>query len=138
MPTLEQTRTKNTLSAILLYEISRLEQLPIAMQIRIASELTAAFQNLHMSQSHADQAVNQNQAAYFSAVKRDMLEQKNQSDNQVRFAIASIMHCVHKGYEVEGLQNELIRSTINWVRECIAKTQTWMIEEFSVFAGFSP
>ena len=24
----------------------------------------------------------------------------------------------------EGLQNELIRSTINWVRECIAKTQT--------------
>jgi hypothetical protein len=124
MPTLEQTRTKNTLSAILLYEISRLEQLPIAMQIRIASELTAAFQNLHMSQSHADQAVNQNQAAYFSAVKRDMLEQKNQSDNQVRFAIASIMHCVHKGYEVEGLQNELIRSTINWVRECIAKTQT--------------
>ena len=124
MPTLEQTRTKNTLSAILLYEISRLEQLPIAMQIRIASELTAAFQNLHMSQSHADQAVNQNQAAYFSALKRDMLEQKNQSDNQVRFAIASIMHCVHKGYEVEGLQNELIRSTINWVRECIAKTQT--------------
>ncbi len=123
MPTLEQTRTKNTLTAILLYEISRLEQLPIAMQIRIASELTAAFQTLRMSQAHTDQAVNQNQAAYFSAVKRDMLEQKNQSDNQVRFAIASIMHCVHKGYEVEGLQNELIRSTINWVRECIAKTQ---------------
>jgi hypothetical protein len=123
MPTLEQTRTKNTLTAILLYEISRLEQLPIAMQIRIASELTAAFQTLRMSQAHTDQAVNQNQAAYFSAVKRDMLEQKNQSDNQVRFAIASIMHCVHKGYEVEGLQNELIGSTINWVRECIAKTQ---------------
>lgn len=123
MPTLEKTRTKNTLTAILLYEISRLEQLPIAMQIRIASELTAAFQTLSMSQAHTDQAVNQNQAAYFSAVKRDMLEQKNQSDNQVRFAIASIMHCVHKGYEVEGLQNELIRSTINWVRECIAKTQ---------------
>ena len=123
MPTLEQTRTKNTLSAILLYEISRLEQLPIAMQIRIASELTAAFQNLHMSQSHADQAVNQNQAAYFSAVKRDMLEQKNQSDNQVRFAIASIMHCVHKGYEVEGLQNELIASTMIWVRESVAKMQ---------------
>ena len=123
MPTLEQTRIKNTLTAILLYEISRLEQLPIAMQIRIASELTASFQTLRMSQAHTDQAVNQNQAAYFSAVKRDMLEQKNQSDNQVRFAIASIMHCVHKGYEVEGLQNELIRSTINWVRECIAKTQ---------------
>ena len=123
MPTLEQTRTKNTLTAILLYEISRLEQLPIAKQIRISSELTAAFQTLRMSQAHTDQAVNQNQAAYFSAVKRDMLEQKNQSDNQVRFAIASIMHCVHKGYEVEGLQNELIRSTINWVRECIAKTQ---------------
>ena len=123
MPTLEQTRIKNTLTAILLYEISRLEQLPIAMQIRIASELTAAFQTLRMSQAHTDQAVNQNQAAYFSAVKRDMLEQKNQSDNQVRFAIASIMHCVHKGYEVEGLQNELIGSTINWVRECIAKTQ---------------
>ena len=123
MPTLEQTRTKNTLTAILLYEISRLEQLPIAMQIRISSELTAAFQTLRMSQAHTDQAVNQNQAAYFSAVKRDMLEQKNQSDNQVRSAIASIMQCVHKGYEVEGLQNELIRSTINWVRECIAKTQ---------------
>ena len=123
MPTLEQTRTKNTLTAILLYEISRLEQLPIAMQIRIASELTASFQTLRMSQAHTDQAVNQNQAAYFSAVKRDMLEQKNQSDNQVRSAIASIMQCVHKGYEVEGLQNELIRSTINWVRECIAKTQ---------------
>ena len=124
MPTLEQTRTKNTLTAILLYEISRLEQLPIAMQIRISSELTAAFQTLRMSQAHTDQAVNQNQAAYFSAVKRDMLEQKNQSDNQVSFAIASIMHCIHKGNEVEGLQNELIASTMTWVRESVTRTQT--------------
>ena len=65
MPTLEQTRTKNTLTAILLYEISRLEQLPIAMQIRIASELTAAFQTLRMSQAHTDQAVNQTKPHIF-------------------------------------------------------------------------
>ena len=124
MPTPEQTRTRNTLSAILLYELSRLDQLPLTVKVMIASELTATIQTLRMSQVHADQGFHQNQAAHFSEVKRNTLERKNQSESQVRFAIASIMHCIHKGYEVEGLQNELIASTITWVRESVAKTQT--------------
>jgi hypothetical protein len=37
---------------------------------------------------------------------------------------ASIMHCIYKAYEVDGLQNELITTTLNWVRDCIAKSQT--------------
>ena len=123
MPTTEQTRTKNVLSAILLYELSRLDQLPLAAKVMIASEFTATIKTLRMSQAHADQGFHQNQAAYYSSVKRNTLEQKNQSESQVQFAIASIMHCVHKGYEVDGLQNELIASTIDWVRESVAKTQ---------------
>jgi hypothetical protein len=124
MPTPEQTRTRNTLSAILLYELSRLDQLPLTVKVMIASELTATIQTLRMSQVHADQGFHQNQAAHFSEVKRNTLERKNQSESQVQFAIASIMHCIHKGYEVEGLKNELIASTITWVRESVAKTQT--------------
>ena len=124
MPTTEQTRTKNVLSAILLYELSRLDQLPLTVKVMIASELTATIQTLRMSQVHADQEFHQNQAAYYSSVKRNTLEQKNFSESQVQFAIASIMHCIHKRYEVEGLQNELIASTITWVRESVAKTQT--------------
>ncbi len=123
MPSVEHTRTRNTLSAILLYELSRLDQLPMATQILIAAELTAVFQTLRMSQVHADHQFHQNQATHFSLIKRNTLEQKNQSESQVRFAIASIMHCVHKGYEVEGLQNELIASTMMWVRESVAKMQ---------------
>ena len=124
MPTPEQTRTRNTLTAILFYELSRLDQLPLTVKVMIASELTATIQTLRMSQVHADQGFHQNQAAHFSEVKRNTLERKKQSESQVRFAIASIMHCIHKGYEVEGLQNELIASTITWVRESVAKTQT--------------
>ena len=101
----------------------QLYQLPIATQILIASELTATVQTLRMSQVHADQEFHKNQAAHFSEVKRNTLERKNQSESQVRFAIASIMHCIHKGYEVEGLQNELIASTMIWVRESVAKMQ---------------
>jgi hypothetical protein len=124
MPTPEQTRTRNTLTAILLYELSRLDQLPLTVTVMIASELTATIQTLRMSQVHADQGFHQNQAAHFSEVKRNTLERKNQSESQVRFAIASIMHCIHKGNEVEGLQNELIASTMTWVRESVTRTQT--------------
>ena len=124
MPTPEQTRTKNALSAILLYELSRLDQLPLTVKVMIASELTATVQTLRMSQVHADQEFHKNQAAHFSEVKRNTLERKNQSESQVRFAIASIMHCIHKGNEVEGLQNELIASTMTWVRESVTRTQT--------------
>jgi len=95
----------------------------MATQILIAAELTAAFQTLRMSQVPADHQFHQNQATHFSEVKRNTLEQKNQSESQVRFAIASIMHCIHKGYEVEGLQNDLIASTMTWVRESVAKMQ---------------
>ena len=123
MPSIEHTRKRNTLSAILLYELSRLDQLPMATQILIVAELTAAIQTLRMSQAHTDQDFHQNQATHFSLIKRNTLEQKNQSESQVRFAIASIMHCIHKGYEVDGLQNELIVSVMSWVRETIAKTQ---------------
>ncbi len=124
MPTPEQTRTRNTLTAILLYELSRLDQLPLTVTVMIASELTATIQTLRMSQVHADQGFHQNQAAHFSEVKRNTLERKNQSESQVRFAIASIMHCIHKGYEVDGLQNELIAATMTWVRESVTRTQT--------------
>jgi hypothetical protein len=124
MPTPEQARTRNTLTAILFYELSRLDQLPLTVKVMIASELTATIQTLRMSQVHADQGFHQNQAAHFSEVKRNTLERKNQSESQVQFAIASIMHCIHKGYEVDGLQNELIASTMTWVRESVAKIQT--------------
>ncbi len=121
---MEHFKTRNTLTAILLYELSRLEQLSIQMQLLIASELTAKIQNLRMSKEHTEQDFHREQAAYFSLVKRNTLEQKNQSESQVGFAVASIMYCSHKGFEVEGLQNELIASVIDWKRACVAKTQT--------------
>jgi hypothetical protein len=123
MTDFEQTQ-KNTLSAILLYELSRLELLTTATKVRIASKLTVAIQTLRMSQAHADHAFHQNQAAHYSVIKRAELENKNQLESQIRFSVASIMHCVYLAYAVDGLQNELIASTLNWVRDSIAKTQT--------------
>jgi hypothetical protein len=122
MPTFEQAQ-KNSLSAILSYELSHLDLLTTVTKVRIASELTAAIQTLRMSQSHADSAFHQSQAAHYSFLKRDTLEQKNQSVNQVSFSVASIMYCIYKAHQVDGLQNELIVSTLNWVRDSIAKTQ---------------
>ena len=124
MRSLEQSKTKNALTAIHSYELSRLEQLPLATVIAISSELTAAIQTLRISKEHADEPFHQNQAAYYSSLKRTTLESKNQVDHQIGYAIASIMHCIYKAYEVDGLQNELIATTFNWVRNSIAKSQT--------------
>lgn len=119
MPTSEKTVTKNALTAIVLYELSRLDTLPPATQSLVASELTVAITTLRMSQQYADEAFHESQAAYYSAQKREVLEQRNQQDNQVSFAIASIMHCVHKAHAIDGLQNEIITSTIEWVRKTV-------------------
>ena len=124
MQSLEQTKTKSSLTAIHSYELSRLELLPLATIIAISSELTAAIQTLRISKQHADETFHRNQAAYYSTLKKTTLERKNQVDSQVRYAIASIMHCIYKAYEVDGLQNELIATTFNWVRDSIAKSQT--------------
>ncbi len=124
MPSLEQSKTKNALTAIHSYELSRLEQLPLATVIAISSELTAAIQTLRISKEYADETFYQNQAAYYSNLQITTLERTNQVDSQVRYAIASIMHCIYKAYEVDGLQNELIATTFNWVRNSIAKSQT--------------
>jgi hypothetical protein len=124
MPSLEQSKTKNALTAIHSYELSRLEQLPLATVIAISSELTAAIQTLRISKEYADETFHQNQAAYYSSLKKTTLESKNQVDHQISYAIASIMHCIYKAYEVDGLQNELIATTFNWVRDSIAKSQT--------------
>ena len=124
MPSLEQSKTKNALTAIHSYELSRLEQLPLTTVIAISFELTAAIQTLRISKEYADQTFHQNQAAYYSSLKRTTLESKKQVDHQIGYAIASIMHCIYKAYEVDGLQNELITTTLNWVRDSITKTQT--------------
>jgi hypothetical protein len=119
----DQTK-KNTLSAILLYELSRLELLPTSTKVQIASQVTVAIQTLRMSQAHADHAFNQNQAAHYSEIKRAELVNKSQSESQIRFSVASIMHCVCLGYDVDGLQNELIASALNWTKDSILKAQT--------------
>ena len=114
---------RNTLSAILMYELSRLEALPMAARVQIATELTAAIQALRISQANTNGDSYQDQAAHYSGVKRATFQQKNQSENQVRFAIASVMYCRHEAYVIDGLQNELIVSTLNWVRDSITKVQ---------------
>lgn len=123
MHIVDQTK-KNTLSAILLYELSRLELLPTPTKIQIVSELTVAIQTLRMAQAHAGYSFNQNQAQRCSATKRAEQEKKNHSESQIRFSVASIMHCVYLGYEVDGLQNELIATVLNWVRDNVLKAQT--------------
>ena len=124
MPSLEQSKTKNALTAIHSYELSRLEQLPLATVIAISSELTVAIQTLRISKEHADEPFHQNQAAYYSSLKRTTLERRNHVDQQISYSIASIMHYIYKAYEVDGLQNELIATTFNWVRDSSAKSQT--------------
>jgi hypothetical protein len=113
----ERATARNTLTAIVLYELARLETLPLATQSLIASELTAAIQTLRMSQVHADEAFHESQAAYFASLKRNALDKRNQSANQVSFSLASIMHCIHKSYDIEGLQKELITSALKWVKD---------------------
>jgi hypothetical protein len=88
MPSLEQTKTKSSLSAIHSYELSRLELLPLATMIAISSELTAAIHTLRNSKEYADETFHRNQAAYYSNLKITTLERTNQVDSQVRYAIA--------------------------------------------------
>jgi len=85
MPSLEQSKTKNALTAIHSYELSRLEQLPLATVIAISSELTAAIHTLRISKEYADETFHQNQAAYYSSLKRTTLENKNQVDHQIGY-----------------------------------------------------
>jgi hypothetical protein len=120
----ERTTARNTLTAIVLYELARLETLPLATQSLIASKLTAAIQTLRMSQAHADEAFHESQASYFASLKRSALDNRNQTANQVSFSLASIMHCVHKAFEIEGLQKELITSVLNWVKDNSLKIQS--------------
>jgi hypothetical protein len=69
MPSLEQTKTKSSLTAIHSYELSRLELLPLATMIAISSELTAAIHTLRISKEYADETFHRNQAAYYSNLK---------------------------------------------------------------------
>lgn len=124
MPKLEKNTARNALTAIILYELSRLDSLPLPTQFLIASELTAAIQTLRMSQAYADNTFHESQAGHYSLLKREALDKRNQSVNQVSFAIASIMHCIHKAYEIDGLQNELISTTIDWVRKILVDSQS--------------
>jgi hypothetical protein len=123
MPPLQKIKKINSLSAIHSYELSRLEQLPLATVIAIASELTAALQTLRISKENSDKISHQNQAAYYLNLKMISLERKNQVGKQVSYGIASIMHCIYKADEIDGLQNNLITTTLNWVRDSIAKSQ---------------
>lgn len=119
MPTSEKNVTKNALTAIVLYELSRLDTLPFATQSLIASELTAAIQTLRMSRAYADNAFHESQASYYASLKREALDKRKQTPNHAGFAIASIMHCIHKAYEIEGLQNQLIFTTIEWAKKIV-------------------
>ncbi len=114
---------KSSVNAVFLYELSRLEQLPISVAVKVASELTVAIQTLRISKEYADLAFHQNQANHYAILKRDMLGKLGSQENQVRFAVASIMCCIFKAYEYDGLQNELIASTLSWVKENIARAQ---------------
>ena len=123
MPIPNQTVARNALTAIMLYELSRLDSLPISTQAAIASELMANLQTLRMSSAYADESFHSSQASYYAAEKRRALDRRNQSTNQIGFAVASIMHCIFKSYEVEGFQNELINTTLNWIRKVVADAQ---------------
>ena len=70
MLSLEQTKTKSSLTAIHSYELSRLELLPLATIIAISSELTAAIQTLRISKQYADETFHRNQAVYYSTLKK--------------------------------------------------------------------
>ena len=115
---------KSSVNAVFLYELSRLEQLPISVAVKVASELTVAIQTLRISKAYADLAFHQNLATHYAILKRDMLGKLSSHENQVRFASASIMHCIYKAFEFDGLQNEFIALILNWVRISIAKMQS--------------
>ncbi len=115
---------RNSLNAVFLYELSRIEQLPIDIAVKVASELTVAIQTLRISKEYADLAFHQNQATHYAILKRDMLGKLSSQENQVRFASASIMHCIYKAFEFDGLQNEFIALTLNWVQISVAKVQS--------------
>jgi hypothetical protein len=113
----ERSSTKNALTAILLYELSRLEMLEPTTQVKIAASLLAAIQAMRMSSDHATDSFHQNQASFFAALKRDTLAKNNHSSYQVELATASIMYCIFKGHEIEGLQSDLIKTTLAWVKK---------------------
>ncbi len=120
MHSIEKATTKNALTAIVLYELSRLETLPFELQLEAATGLISAIQTLRMSQTHANASFHESQAAYYASQKRDALDKRIQAANQVEYTIASVMHSIYKAYEIEGLQNELIATTINWTRKTVS------------------
>ena len=94
------------------------------MSVAVDSELTAAIQTLRISKEFGDQAFDQNQAAHNAILKRDLLGKQSCKENQVRFTIASIMHCIHKAFEFDGLQNAFFAPTLKQMRISIAKVQS--------------
>lgn len=112
--------TKNALTAILSYELSRLDNLSTADQLLAAAELSAAIQTMKIA-SRTDGDFFKNQANYYTSLKREALSSGVTDTRQVKFIVAGTMECICKADAIDGLQDDLLVSVKTWIRSSADK-----------------
>jgi hypothetical protein len=116
----EKSISKNALTAILLYELSQLENLSTTDQMLAASELSAAIQTIKMA-SKSDQSFYKNQTNFYKSVKDELSASGLSNTRSTKFIVAGIMECICKSSEIDGLQDVLVISVKNWIRMSATK-----------------
>lgn len=116
----DQSMKKNALTAILSYELSRLESLPTSDQILAAAELSAAIQMLKIG-SKSDTAFSKNKMLYYSSIKKAAIASNYPNTREVDFIFACIMECICKSNDVESLHDVLIASVKAWIKNSASK-----------------
>ncbi len=111
----EKSVSKNALTAILLYELSQLENLSATDQMRAASELSAAIQTIKIA-SKSDQSFFKNQVSFYKSVKDELSTSGSSNTRITKFIVAGVMECICKSAEIDGLQDALITSVKHWIR----------------------
>lgn len=111
----EKSVSKNALTAILLYELSQLENLSATDQMRAASELSAAIQTIKIA-SKSDQSFFKNQVSFYKSVKDELSTSGSSNTRTTKFIVAGVMECICKSAEIDGLQDTLITSVKHWIR----------------------
>ena len=116
----EKSISKNALTAILLYELSQLENLSTTDQMLAASQLSAAIQTIKIA-SKSDQSFYKNQTNFYKSVKDELSASGLSNTRSTKFIVAGIMECICKSSEIDGLQDVLVISVKNWIRMSATK-----------------
>jgi len=116
----DKSISKNALTAVLSYELMRLENLSMNEQMLAASELSTTIQTIKIGPK-SDQDFFEHQAKFYKSVKSELIARGSFHARTTKSIVASIMECVCKAATIDGLQDVLITSVKNWIRGSATK-----------------